>query len=199
MVAHSTSGTATVGRSCRPVSTACHRDLHVLGPLLFSLYVAPIADVIKSFDVSHARYADDTRLYMELSRASSQSLMNDYFHAVHNQFALNGRSLNPDRSEAIVIDTGARRVRLGDSDITISGSVRSLGVTIDSTMSFDEHVNDVCKASYCRIRAFRRIRKIITTAAAVVSSRLDYCNALLRGTSAATVNKLQRAQNSLAQ
>jgi hypothetical protein len=35
-------------------------------------------------------------------------------------------------------------------------------------------------------------------ATAVVSSRLDYCNALLYGTSAANINKLQRVQNSLA-
>ena len=31
-----------------------------LGPLLFSVYVSPIAEVISSFEVLHHRYADDT-------------------------------------------------------------------------------------------------------------------------------------------
>jgi hypothetical protein len=183
----------------------------VLGPMLFSLYVAPIADVIKSHDVMHAQYADDTQLYIGLSRASATT-MDGCFTAVHRWFEVNGLALNPDKSEATVIGTGARHrqegeigsVRLGDVDIPVSDSVRSLGITIDKTMSFDRHVNNICKTSFCHIRALHRIRPFITTedakavATAVVSSRLDYCNSLLYGTSAANVQKLQRVQNSLA-
>ena len=52
--------------------------------------------------------------------------------------------------------------------------------------------------------ALWRIRKFVTLddskniAAAVVGSRLDYCNSLLYGVSEANLNKLQRVQNSLA-
>jgi hypothetical protein len=152
------------------------------------------------------------RSYIGLSSAISLSVMSDCFDAVHRWFTLNGLSLNPSKSEAIVVGTGARQrregeigaVRLGNTDVTTSGSVRSLGVVIDSTMSFDQHVNNVCKASYCHIRALRRIRKILSLddvksiATAVVSSRLDYCNALLYGVSATNINKLQRVQNTLA-
>jgi hypothetical protein len=182
----------------------------VLGPMLFSLYVAPIADVIKSYDVMHAQYADDTQLYIGLSRASALT-MDTCFAAVHRWFEVNGLALNPDKSEAIVIGTGARHrqegeigsVRLGDVDIHTSDSVRSLGVTIDRTLSFNQHVNNICKASFCHIRALHRIRPLITTddakaiATAVVLSRLDYCNSLLYGTSSANLQKLQRVQNAL--
>jgi len=40
-----------------------------LGPLLFSLYVAPLSAVINSFSVSHHQYVDDTQIYIALSKA----------------------------------------------------------------------------------------------------------------------------------
>jgi len=134
------------------------------------------------------------------------------FETVHKWFSLNGLSLNPTKSEAIVIGTGARQrsegilhtIDLGDVQIQPSNSVKSLGVTIDSTLSFDAHVDNVCKASYFHIRALRHVRKRIpesvalTIASSMVGARLDYCNAVLYGTSKSNIQKLQRVQNSLA-
>jgi len=71
-------------------------------------------------------------------------------------------------------------------------------------MSFDRHVDNVCKTAFHHVRSLRRIRKFITTddakniATAVVGSRFDYCNSLLYGVSETNLNKLQRVQNSLA-
>ena len=70
-------------------------------------------------------------------------------------------------------------------------------------MSFDRHVDNVCKTAFHNVHALRRIRKITTDdakniATAVVGSRLDYYNSLLYGVSETNLNKLQRVQNSLA-
>jgi len=40
-----------------------------LGPLLFSLYVAQLSAVINSFGVVHHQYANDTQLYITVSKA----------------------------------------------------------------------------------------------------------------------------------
>ena len=43
------------------------RPALVLGPLLFTLYVSPVAEVINSFEVKQTQYADDTQLYVALN------------------------------------------------------------------------------------------------------------------------------------
>ena len=60
------------------------------------------------------------------------------------------------------------------------------------------------RACHYHIRALRHIRSFlthdsaVTVACGIVSSRLDYCNSLLYGSSAENIKKLQRAQNTLA-
>ena len=81
-----------------------------------------------------------------------------------------------------------------------------MGITIglDDTQSFDEHVDNVCKAANFHLRALRHIRKYIsektaeTIACSMIDGKLDYCNSVLYRTSAANINKLQRVQNSAA-
>jgi len=116
---------------------------------------------------------------------------------------LNILSLNPDKSEAIIISTGARQriegslkvIDLGNVYIQPLESVRSLGVMIDNTLLFDAHVNSVCKAVNYRAKALCHILKrvttniALTTASTMVGARLDYCNAILHGTSKSNIQK----------
>ena len=117
----------------------------VLGSMLFATYIAPIAGVISSFGIHHTKYADDTQLYIELRDSDTIPRLNECFCSVHSWFAVNCLALNPDKSEVIVIGTGIRNrkegginaVTLGDISIAVSKTVKSLGVTLDETLSFD--------------------------------------------------------------
>jgi predicted DsbA family dithiol-disulfide isomerase len=77
-------------------------------------------------------------------------------------------------------------------------------VVLDLRLSFDQQIDAVCKACYFHIRALRHVRDslpddvAITVACSIVSSRLDYCNALYAGISAKNFDKLQRVQNTIA-
>ena len=82
--------------------------------------------------------------------------------------------------------------------ITLSDHVKSLRVTFNLHLSFDKHVNKICSACYFHIRGLLHVRSAMSTynaktvACAIVSSRLDYCNALLASMSESNLDKLQR-------
>jgi len=120
--------------------------------------------------------------------------------------------LNPDKSEALLIarKTNAEKfaggvgVCVAGSDITFAVQLKSLGVTLDQNLSFDQHVGNIVKSSNYNIHSLRHIRPMLdktvanTIACSIVSTRLDYCNALLYNTSAKNIQRLQRVQNTLA-
>ena len=188
----------------------------VLGPLLFSLYVAPVATVIARFGINHIQYADDTQLYLNLSSGNDHVAISgllNCFEALTKWYAVNGLQLNAEKTDGILLGTAARLrndgvvsgIRLSTaSDLVLASTVKTLGVTLDSSLSFNKHIDNICQASRYHIAALRHIRKCVNTqtakeiAAVIVGSRLDYCNSLLYGTSKANVHKLQLIQNSLA-
>ena len=74
----------------------------------------------------------------------------------------------------------------------------------DSCLNMESHVNTICKRAYFHIHNISLIRRYLdvkTTSAliqAFVTSRMDYCNSLLYGTSQKVLDKLQRVQNTAA-
>ena len=196
----------------------------VLGPLLFVLFISPVASVINpdlsntSNIVSFHQYADDTQLYIgtNMSTLAHQvASIESCTQRVHNWLLNNGLHLNPSKSEAIAffnprskplesLAESITSISVAGSPIKLQPSIKNLGVYLDSKMSFDKQVSETCKASYFHIRALRHIRSSLTNeacktiAAAIVGSRLDYCNSLLAGTSLSNLARLQLVQNTLA-
>ena len=186
-----------------------------IGPFLFSAYVSPIADIISSYGVHFHQYADDTQLYTavksEVNTANVKNLENCSC-AVRDWFALNGMLQNPEKSEVLLVArkqvaekfANGSGLAVAGSNIAYSVKLKSLGVTLDQTLSFDQHVKEIVKASNFHMKAFGHFRPVLdrsvanTIACSIVTSRLDYCNSLLYGTSVANTAKLQRVQNTLA-
>ena len=168
--------------------------------------------------MSFHQYADDTQLYIgtNLSTLAHQvASIESCTQRVHNWLLSNGLHLNPSKSEAIAfynprskplesLAESIASISVAGSLIKLQSSIKNLGVYLDSRMSFDRQVSETCKASYFHIRALRHIRSSLTTeacktiAAAIVGSRLDYCNSLLAGTSVSNLARLQLVQNTLA-
>ncbi|KAI5106775.1 sacsin [Silurus meridionalis] len=83
-------------------------------------------------------------------------------------------------------------------------AVKDLGVIIDPSLSFESHVNNITRIVFFHLRNTAKIRNMMSLqdaeklVHAFVTSRLDYCNALLSGCASKCRNKLQLVQNAAA-
>ncbi|XP_073715700.1 uncharacterized protein [Misgurnus anguillicaudatus] len=85
-----------------------------------------------------------------------------------------------------------------------SSTVKNLGVMFGSNLSFDSHISNVCRTACFHFRNISKIRHMLSASDAeklihaFLTSRIDYCNSLLRGCHSNQVNKLQLVQNAAA-
>ena len=80
----------------------------VLGPMLFTLFVAPLAKVTESFDIQHHQYADNTYLYIFANKfelVNATNTIEQCINSLYNWMSQNGLALNPSKSEAIQFRT----------------------------------------------------------------------------------------------
>jgi len=96
-------------------------------------------------------------------------------------------------------------VRVAGSTVTFADAVKLLGVSLDSTLTFNQHVTNVVRACTYHTCALRHVRPLLytvdaakTIASAIVGARLDYYNSLLPEPSEYNLDRLQRVQNRLA-
>ncbi|KAI5085260.1 hypothetical protein C0J45_6398, partial [Silurus meridionalis] len=96
-------------------------------------------------------------------------------------------------------------LHLDGCSVTTSSTVKDLGVILDSNLSFKNHINQVTKTAFFHLRNISKLRNMLSISDAekllihaFMTSRLDYCNALLGGCPASLINKLQFVQNAAA-
>ena len=185
----------------------------VLGPLLFSLYYAPLEDVITAHGIDAMMYADDSQLYVTLkrsNRAVGLEHLEQCIDKVIEWNTQNGLKCNPTKTEVIHFysrftpSDSISHIRVGTAIIEPATEVRDLGVTFDATLTLHTHINNICRSGSLSLRQIGKIRKFISQedteriVHAFISSKLDYCNGLLYGLPSNEILKLQRLQNSAA-
>ncbi len=81
---------------------------------------------------------------------------------------------------------------------------QNLSVVLESNLSFENHISHVTKTAFFHFRNIAKLQNTLPVSDteklvhAFMTSRLDYCNALLGGCPASSINKLQIVQNAAA-
>uniref|UniRef100_A0A803TKZ4 Reverse transcriptase domain-containing protein n=1 Tax=Anolis carolinensis TaxID=28377 RepID=A0A803TKZ4_ANOCA len=187
----------------------------ILSPMLFNIYMKPLGEVIRSFGVRCHLYADDTQLYYSFPPKSKEAprILDQCLAAVLAWMSVNKLRLNPDKTEVLQVSrTSDRGIGwqpvLDGVALPLKAQVRSLGVLLDSGLTLEAQVStleaQVAGRAFAQFKLVRQLRPYLEKSDltmvvhALVTSRLDYCNALYVGLPLKTARKLQLVQRSAA-
>src|SRR5207244_3298120 len=117
------------------------------------------------------------------------SILSSCLYSVYSWFTSNRLSVNPSKTEYMLVGNSRQRAKLTSTSLTFNGnnltpvdSCRNLGIVFDKELSFEKHISSICSTSFYHIFQLRQIRSSLDTnsaivlANALVSSKLDYCN-----------------------
>ena len=121
----------------------------VLGPLLFCLYTTPLSHLLSTTALSYHFYADDTQLYISFNSpdsATSLATLTSALDSVHAWLTSNRLSVNPSKTEFLIIGTLQKRLKLTAITLTFQGtqltptdSTRNLSFIFDKDLLAKAH------------------------------------------------------------
>jgi len=179
----------------------------VLGPLLYVLYTAELFHIVAHHRL---RLHNVRRQLPSLPQHASQGRGNrsrpplQLRPEINDWMTASRLRLNPTKTQVMWLGSSQqldkvviREVSLLSTCVTVVDTARDLGVVLDRQLSLDAHVTAVCSSGYYQLRQLRPITRSLSVEAAkslvqaFISSRLDYCNAILHGLPDRLMRRLQ--------
>ena len=159
----------------------------VLGPSLFLLFINDLTCVIKYSSINI--YADDTLLYVSDDNIlpATHKLQAD-INAVSKWFKQNQLSLSVEKTFTMFVGSKHRLEQidtypvllLNDQLLQRKEEATYLGLIIDNCLTWDAHIDNLCKKLRPKVGMFSRLRHILPydtmhmVYMAIIQSRLDY-------------------------
>ena len=146
----------------------------VLGPILYLVYTSPLGAIMRRHGVGFHMYADDTQLYLskKITKVedvvSARTRVEVCLRELNQWMLLNNLRLNNDKTELLVLHAKHRpkppldTITVGDATVEPTSSARNIGAVFDDTMSFEEHVNELCRTAFYHSRNISRIRPCLS-------------------------------------
>ena len=176
--------------------------------MLFNIYMELLGEVIRRFRLTSQQYSDYTQLYLSFPTNPGEvvSVLNSCLDLIMDWMRVNKLKLSPDKTEVLLVGASLDRLEghfpaLNGVTLPLRDRVRSLGVLLDPSLTLEAQVDSVASGAFLQLRKLYQLWpylnewSLMTVTHALVTSRIDYCNALYVGLPLKTVRRLQLVQN----
>ena len=156
---------------------------------------------MRSLGIDFHLYADDTQLYVTFKSNNpddlivAKSKIEECVRELDEWLTMNKLKLNSDKTEILVFSArhlpspSLSYINVCDDVIGLSTKARNIGIIMDSNVTMESQVSTICKSGFYYLRKISKVRKYLILKSAeilvhaLVTSRLDFGNALLHGLS----------------
>ena len=180
----------------------------ILGPLLFLIYINDLPNCLVH---SRARvFADDTNLtYASNNIYDINHNFNEDLAHVSEWLSANRLTLNQTKTEFMLIGSHQRMntfhatpsLAINNVPVRQVSHTKSLGTHIDEKLSWNVHIEKLCKKVASGIGALKRIRHFVSPSTmqliynCLVQPYFDYCSVIWDSCGSTRADKLQKLQN----
>lgn len=155
----------------------------ILGPLLFTLYTSDFKNSLQ-YCCSHF-YADDTQIYYSFEKSNchdASAKVNQDLQAlisISEKFCL---SVNPAKSKVMLLgrkascaaNAGTINICINDHGLQLSNVSKNLGLYVDASFKFSEHVTHIVKNAFSKIKLIYNSRNLLS-----VKNKTMLCESLV--------------------
>ena len=180
----------------------------VLGPILFMLFVNDISQNVHIGSIN--LYADDCLVYCTGSTVIDvNEKLQKCIDDASSWYTGNKLVLNVEKSNTMLITSKHKHQTLNTNvNIELYGSslqqvqcTKYLGVTLEQSLSWDTHINDLCSNLSRKVGLLSRLRKCTPQYVLIkiywhcIQPTIDYALSVWGNTTTKNLNKIQRIQN----
>ena len=153
-------------------------------------------------------YADDTTLYFSSDNPTLlKDTIQDALSEASDWLRKNHLVVNTSKSNFITLGNPSRvdnlrlSLQLSDEYLPVSNSSKLLGVVIDYSLSFKDHVNSLLKKLAPKLGLLHRLsftlpqNVLVSLYLSIIQPHIDYCLSVWGSCNKTTMNSIQKIQN----
>lgn len=175
----------------------------ILGPILFNVFINDLGSCVRHSHI--LQYADDIKLFRQVSSIYDCEMILEDVNAVHHWCCRNLLTLNPKKTVVMSFSKKLEIVSfccyLENLPLRRVECTRDLGVYIDSSLSFNEHVSNITNAAYRTLGVISRITREFPSSACIfilyfslIRSKLEFSSVVWNCIGNANQAKIENVQ-----
>lgn len=178
----------------------------VLGPILFLAYLNDCISLMDNTFCKSYVFADDIFLLYRFDSKTdniSEIRINNHLNSILNWMHLNYLEINSSKTKAMYFHLPTQhivypRVCINNQLISYVDSLKCLGIIIDSSLNFENHINSLSNQVSFILRRLYALKAYTPKyvryrlAHALLMSKINYCLEVFTGTLSGNINYLER-------